>query len=136
MDLQKMIDAMGRISSQERSNYHLRLGDLVAALEAETDEFPVVYDFDEASPSAPESYRGYYSDLSFPPSPAPMTVGELLKEAKDAIGHTFEGYKGGDFEMDTDTPLWASPYGSSNGRAIMSVGKIGDRLVLSTKVID
>ena len=137
MDLQALVDAMNEASSRERGNYHLTLGGLVEALSATDPESIVVFDFDAAiSPSAPESYRGYYSDLSFPPSSTPITVGSLLKEARDAIGHTFEGYKGGDFEMHDDTPLWASPYGSANGLAIMDGKVIADRFVLTTKKID
>jgi hypothetical protein len=136
MDLQKLVDAMNEASSRERSNYHLTLGGLIDALAAADQGALVRYDFSEANPSAPESYRGYYSDLSFPPSSSPITVGEILKEAKDAIGSTFEGYKGGDFTMSTETTLWASPYGSASGRAIMGFATIGADFLLITKVID
>jgi len=136
MNLQALVDAMNDASSRERGNYQLTLGGLVKALEAEDAGMPVVYDFDDASPSSPDSYRGYYSDLSFPPSSTPITVGQLLRDAKDAIGAEFTGYKGGEFEMHTETPLWASPYGTSNGRAIMGVGRVGAVVVLTTKVID
>lgn len=137
MDLQKLVDAMNTASSLERSNYHLTLGGLVSALETADPEAWVIYDtIEEASPSAPESYRGYYCDLSFPPSATPIKVCELLNEARDAIGHTFEGYKGGDFLMSAITPLWASPYGSANGVGIMDVKTIDGRVVLITKQID
>lgn len=136
MDLQDLVDAMNKSGEMERSNYHLTLGDLVQALEAAEADAIVRYDFGNAYPSAPESYRGYYSDLSFPPSDSPITVSALLHEAKDAIGSTFEGYKGGDFTMHEDTPLWASPYGSSNGRAIMGFAELGEDFLLITKQID
>ncbi|WP_104662820.1 hypothetical protein [Ensifer adhaerens] len=137
MNLQALVDAMNEASSRERGNYHLTLGALVEALSAAEPEAIVVFDFDAAvSPSAPESYRGYYSDLSFPPASSPITAGELLKEARDAIGNTFEGYKGGDFTMHDETPLWASAYGSASGIAIMGMTRVGDRYVLTTKQID
>lgn len=136
-NLQSLVDAMNQTASLERGNYHLTLGDLVDALAKADPSMPVIYDMmEQAAPSAPQSYRGYYCDLSFPPSPAPITVNELLTEAKDALGSTFEGYKGGDFEMHSGTPLWASPYGSANGIAIMDAKIIGDRFVLITKQID
>lgn len=137
MDLQKLVDAMNENASRERGNYHLTLGDLVEKLSASDPAHFVIYDLVEGvSPSAPESYRGYYCDLSFPPASTPITVAELRKEAADAIGRTFEGYKGGDFTMHADTPLWASPYGSANGVAIMDAKQIDGRVVLITKQID
>lgn len=137
MDLQAIMNAMNASASQERGNYHLTLGDLVQVLETTDGTIKVVYDFsEEAHPSEPISYRGYYCDLAFPPSSEPITAAELLKEAKAAVGAEFEGYKGGDFTMQDDTPLWASPYGSANGIAIMDAKIIGERLVLITKQID
>lgn len=137
MDLQAMVDAMSKAASMERGNYHLTLGGLVKVLETADPDMWVIYDLMEpSSPSAPESYRGYYIDLSFPPSSTPITVKEFLREAKDAIGKTFEGYKGGDFEMHSDTPLWASDYGSASGIAIMGAKVIAGRLILITKQLD
>ena len=136
-DLQKLVDAINATASQERANYHITLGDLVSALEKADPDAWVIYDTtEESAPSAPQSYRGYYCDLSFPPSSTPIKVRELLNEARDAIGSTFEGYKGGDYRMSSDTPLWASPYGSANGVGIMDVKTIGGRVVLITKQID
>lgn len=135
--LQSLVDAMNKTASNERANYHLTLGDLVSKLKEVDASMPVIYDFMEpSSPSAPESYRGYYCDLSFPPSDAAISAGELLIDASDAIGSTFEGYKGGDFTMHSGTPLWASAYGTSSGVGIMDAKVIGERLVLITKQID
>jgi len=137
MDLQKLVDTMNAAASQERANYHMTLGGLIEALSKEDPSAWVIYDtVDEASPSAPESYRGYYCDLSFPPSSTPITVGLLLNEAEEAIGKEFTGYKGGEFEMHADTPLWASAYGSASGLAIMGLKAVGNSVVLLTKQID
>lgn len=137
MDVMAFLDAMSSASARDRSSYHLTLGQLVDALTEADQDAPVVFDYDaELSPSAPDSYRGYYSDLSFPPAATPITVKELLIDARRAIGDTFMGYKGGYFKMDTDTPLWASAYGSSSGKAIMGLSKVGDSYVLLTKQID
>lgn len=136
MDLKVLMDAMSQSAEQERSNYHLTLGKLITALEGVNGDLRVVFDLmDPCSPSEPISYRGYYSDLSFPPSDDPVMASDVLKWARDANGNTFEGYKGGDFTMGAKTPLWASPYGSANGIAIVDVKVIGDRVVLITKQI-
>jgi hypothetical protein len=37
-----------------------------------------------------------------------------------AIGEVFEGYKGGDFQMGRNTPVWLASYGCS-GEKIMAI---------------
>ena len=59
----------------------------------------------------PHSYRGYYDQLAFEPEEN-VTVGQMLKDAQDSLGKTFEGYKGGDFTMDEYTDVWLAEYGS------------------------
>ena len=136
MDFETAFDMVSKVASDARSKYHLTLGQLVEELEKATLSNPVVFDFDEMSPGAPDSYRGYYEDLSFAPSTSPITVRSFLVDAKDAIGAYFEGYKGGDFKMHSGTALWASGYGSASGRAIIGVKREDDRVVLITKLID
>ena len=63
------------------------------------------------------SYRGYYDDLAFEPK-RNATVGEMLDEARSAIGKTFSGWKGGEYEMDTFTTCWLAPRGDSTGDGI------------------
>ena len=57
------------------------------------------------------SYRGDYSHLAICSGSVPTTVGEVLEKARAAVGAKFVGYKGGDFVMRRDTPLWVSNYG-------------------------
>lgn len=134
MDLQKLIDTISEACSRERANYHMTLGELVELLETFHADVPVIYDIG-GSPSAPVSYRGYYIDLSFPPVSEPISAATLLLEATDAIGRTFTGYKGGDFTMHDKTPLWASPYGSASGMAIIGHRHEMNTLILTTKQI-
>jgi len=42
------------------------------------------------------------------------TVKEWIEVLKEAIGKTFTGYKGGDFLMSKNTPVWLAEYGSSS----------------------
>lgn len=58
----------------------------------------------------PHSYRGYYEDLAFEPVEN-TTVGEMLDAAREALGQTFGGYKGGDYHMDEGTDCWLAEYG-------------------------
>jgi hypothetical protein len=96
----------------------------------------MVVEFDRGgSPAGPHSYRGYYSDLSFGQSGAPVTVAEFLSDLTKSLGRTFEGYKGGDYVMGDETPLWVAPYGCT-GPAIMGARINGEKLILETREID
>lgn len=68
------------------------------------------------------SWRGVYAECSLDwddEDYSQMTVQKLKAQVDDALaGHPLEGYKGGDFVMDGDTPVWADPYGKYNGRII------------------
>lgn len=60
----------------------------------------------------PHSYRGYYDQLAFEPKRS-VTIGSMLKCAQQAIGQTFEGYKGGDYTMGEHTDVYLAEYGST-----------------------
>lgn len=66
------------------------------------------------------SYRGFYKQLALTPGNA--TVGMLREECKYALeGGIFEGYKGGSFVMDADTPIWFSEWGECSNLAITGI---------------
>jgi hypothetical protein len=137
MDLQKMMDAMGSMARDTRSRYHVTLGKMIETLEGFPHDAVVkLSDDPDAHPRGAISYRGYYSDLAFEPSSEFTTVAEFLGECKQALDSTFEGYKGGDFRMGADTPLWISEYGVSSGRAIVGARMIDGRAVLEIKLAD
>lgn len=46
----------------------------------------------------PHSWRGSYSELAFEPKPH-ATVAECLTAAREAVGSTYQGWKGGDYTM-------------------------------------
>ncbi len=56
------------------------------------------------------SYRGDYSQLAFQPA-SNSTLREMVATARDAVDHTYQGYKGGDNTMHVDTPTWLAEYG-------------------------
>lgn len=134
MDIQKLMDAINESGRIERSNYHLTLGKAIAAMEG-FDQNATVSFSSGGHPTSPHSYRGYYSDLSFNSASEPVTVARFLTGLKNCMGRTFEGYKGGDFVMTEETPLWAAEYGCT-GLAIMDAIAVGDAVVLVTKEID
>lgn len=132
--LQRMVNAMNEVSKRDRAKYHLTLGALIEKLEGVSPGLSVKFSSGQG-PGDADSYRGYYSDLSFEPTDRDVTAGDLLDRAKTALNATFHGYKGGDFVMGPDTQLWTAPY-SECGLAI--VGFVADELgvTLETKDLD
>ena len=60
------------------------------------------------------SYRDSYDHLTahLCPNFFGGTVGELVDGlTKKVIGRTFPGYKGGEYFMNSDTPVWLAEYG-------------------------
>lgn len=98
--LQAMIDKMNADSCAARAKSQLTLGGLIDALTAMRPDEEVV------NLTAPGSYRGYYSDLYFERGEGTRPASELLALARSCMGETFQGYKGGDFTMSRNTPLW------------------------------
>lgn len=137
MDIQKMMDAMSASWRNERSKYQMTLGQLVEELEQLAPDTPIMLsDGNGESPGRAMSYRGYYSDLSFEPSEKPITAKAFATEARRALGNSFEGYKGGEYIMGTDTPLWISEYGCSSGRAVMGLTMSNGIAYLQIKQVD
>jgi hypothetical protein len=100
----------------------MTLGAFIAALEPLPQDRCVCFDFAQLAPTALDSYRGYYDHLAlgFEEQALP-TVAALLADAKNAMGRTFVGYKGGEFVMNEHTPMWAANYGRSGGSRIVGV---------------
>lgn len=102
---------------KERAATQLTLGKLIDRLEAMPPDVRLgICD--------PHSYRGYYSDLAFEFTEMPVTIADALKMARECMGETFQGYKGGDFKMGRNTPVWLADWGSC-GHKIMAVNDNG-----------
>jgi hypothetical protein len=115
----------------------ITLGALIAKLQAVKDKkSPVVFDFCGMKPTNVYSWRGAYCELALgytDPDSKDVTVASLLKELKSAIGKSFTGYKGGDFTMSKDTPIWVDNWGRYTLTAIVDVLDDGYQVMLITK---
>lgn len=119
MNLQDLVDAMSAEWRRERSQTQMTLGKMIKALEA----MPV--DAMVSMLKNAHSYRGYYSDIAFEPdAKQTCAASALLAECRDALGETFEGYKGGNYLMDEDTPVFVAFYGCC-GRKLMGFAEDG-----------
>ena len=132
---QAWFDHWDRNDRESRSGYHLTLGKLIDALDSESPRTIVSFDCG-GYPGDDYSYRGYYEDLAFRWSDEPASAGELLSQCRSALGSTYRGWKGGDYTMDADAPLWvAEGERHCSGLAIVLALRQGDGLVLHTKRI-
>jgi hypothetical protein len=103
-------------------NDPMTLGELIARLEACAPSKVVRFPFCSVSPADVGSYRGYYDQLAVEwTDESVMTVADFLTLLRNAVGATFEGYKGGEYRMTRDTPVWVANYGRSDGTGITGV---------------
>lgn len=131
MDIQATLNAMADLQRSTRSQYHVTLGALVELAKKATG---VVRFDDGGGPGYAMSYRGYYSDLAFDRADE-QPAAEFLQLVEGAVGEAFDGYKGGEFVMGLDTPLWRAQYGCT-GDAIVSASIVDGDLVLHCKNVD
>jgi hypothetical protein len=62
--------------------------------------------------SCPHSYRGYYEQVAIMAHDYESTVGGLIEEVTMCLS-TFTGWKGGEYTMDRDTPVWVASAGNT-----------------------
>lgn len=116
MDLQKVISAMVATDRAARfgESNQLSLGELILKLEAVQDKNKkIVLDFGK-HPTGLDSWRGIYAELAINFDDASqLTAQEFFDLCKEAVGKEYEGYKGGEFVMHRQTPIWVANYGNS-----------------------
>jgi len=120
MDLQQIIDSHNKkLSSEAGAEYNL--GDFVKDLEKCDQEAIIKFD-DNKKPQDFASWRGSYCNLALSYEIQEwhhnedffdVKVKDILEKAKDTIGKTFTGWKGGDFLMDESTPIYIANQGDS-----------------------
>jgi len=138
INMQGIMDTLGDSMRDVRSDYHLTLGAAIDELGKLPTRYVVVFDHSNLCPGVEQSYRGYYSDLAFEPDNGdPKTVDEFLHQLQGALDQEYTGYKGGEFRMGKDTPLWEASYGTSaDSHAIIGMHIDLERVILLTKHIE
>lgn len=116
--MQELIDALSEGWRKERAETQMTIEDLLSRL-------------DDMGPDVmldglghPHSYRGYYSDLALEPLPGGVTVAKLAIEVNSVLGTELTGYKGGEFLMQKNTPVWVSHYGDC-GKKLIAINDDG-----------
>lgn len=122
-----MNDVHARVSKQiadeAAARNQLTLGEMVILLENADQTKPVRFT-NGRSPGYYDSYRGYYEFVAVDPCDDPITVAEFLELTKVAIGATYAGYKGGNFTMSKNTPVWISHYGEASGWCVSAITEL------------
>lgn len=92
----------------------LSIGQLIRACQSQPADNYIFFSFGAFVPVRVGAYRGVYSDLAveYDMNSNP-TVHQFKYMLEKALGQTFEGYKGGEFVITEDTPVWAANYGRS-----------------------
>jgi len=117
-EIQRFLDNVERavekwktsLTAKERKDHvgiGLTLGRLIDAL-TEADPKKVL----KKGFKKPHSWRGIYEELAFEPAEN-VTVGEMLASAQEAVGKSFQGWKGGEFTMTRETEVHVSFEGES-----------------------
>lgn len=100
------------------------LGELISKLEMLDPATLIKLMFSEiVTNCTSHSYRGYYEQLAIYPkfdSGSPLCVAPFVRFLKTCLGHTYTGWKGGEYTMGETTPVWVSDQGESSG--VMLVG--------------
>lgn len=126
-----------QVDNNMYKNGVMRLGSFIQGLKGCDPEADIQFDFYGYVPTTLDSYRGYYDHLAFGFADTDIPkVKDVLAQCEDALGKTFEGYKGGDFTMSEDTPLWVGNYGESRSTAIVDILKRDRTVIISTAYVD
>lgn len=136
--LQQLMDGVADSNMYTRAQYHVTLKKLILAL-THTPFNDDVFVFIEGTKNGignPHSYRGYYSDLAFEISTEPKTLSKTLEMVTGCLECCFGGWKGGEFIMKENTPLWIAEQGCSGGSAIMEVKYLNGAVQLACKNIE
>jgi hypothetical protein len=104
------------------------LAELLAKLERRPQASQVRFNFGYFEPYDLTSYRGYYDHLALcytglgeRAKPFPH-VGALVARLKVAMaGEVFEGWKGGDYAMGPETPVWVANPGDASGTTLIGI---------------
>ncbi len=126
---------------RERQN-QLNLDQLIHLLKSvdpvtsDNDYKELQFDFPEAYPTSIASYRGSYEELALGFTKYQRfntTLKELIHDLRQAVGRVYQGWKGGDFRMDSNTPLWVANCGHSSTTVISGVIEIPYAIIIETR---
>lgn len=153
MDLQTIINNEITRAREERmkTSTQLTLGELILKLEPLVEKQPemikkygheaaIVFDFSCTFPVGLSSWRGSYAELAlewaggdYSTNEKQLKLSEFLDLLKSAIGKTYTGWKGGDYVMGKNTPIWVANPGNVGETAVIDVVDEEYEIILITR---
>jgi len=124
--LGELIDALNGITDMDKQ---VRFTDL-----NETHQYPQHITY----PDRAGSWRGIYKELAigydyFEKGKRIPTVKDILILLKGCVGTIFEGYKGGEYKMELDTPVWVDNSGQCSHNMIYGIKETDSFVVILVK---
>jgi len=114
----------------------MTLGRFIDALEKCDPQSNIYFDFCGFVPTEFFSYRGFYDQLALGFDNLQKNVADILGLAREAVGKSFEGWKGGSFTMSSNTPIWVSLPSACFGTGIFAVKDTGLSVIIMTRHFD
>ena len=127
--------ALDRLERETQRHDHMTLEALAGKLAALEAHVPLAMEDGAAPHPQVHSYRGYYSHAAIPPGAGfpTTTAGGMLETIRRAMGLPVYGWKGGEFRLYPDTPVWIAPLGENSQLALTDVREEDGRAVLMTR---
>lgn len=116
-------------------NNGLNLGQFIAALESVEMDKEINFSFCYLTPNIFQSYRGCYEDLclTYKEPDYETHVRDILLRAREAVGKTFQGYKGGSYTMTNKSALWVSKKDCASDTIVTSLKETSTSVIIETK---
>jgi hypothetical protein len=135
-------------SEQPNEIEQLTLGELIdkvagaSPTQPDGDDKRVYFDFCNFYPHDIDSWRGSYEQLAlgyrdwYEGPTHPQTVRDFLAMLNKAVGEVFVGYKGGEYLMTRDTPVWVARHGEVGSTVVSGAIDTGHALIIQTSYLD
>lgn len=141
MDIQTMIYRQVRVMRKAAfdKSGQLTIGQLIERLKQVKDKSAYVrFNFGHMRPKQIESWRGSYSELAigYSEEGEKESVSDFIGRLKKCIGETFCGYKGGNYIMSENTPIWVANHGEAGDTAVFGVSDHNFFVVIETGYCD
>ena len=140
--LKLTMEAVGYQIVQEYNAEPIRtLGEVILLLKMQPQGNIVQLDFDDSCDVfSLHSYRGYYQYLALGYNPKAYkqepnnTVSQVLEMFEGALGKSFTGWKGGEFQMHSKTIVFVANSGESTSIMLTDIKTVGDKTFICTKI--
>jgi hypothetical protein len=119
------------------------LGEIIDFLKSlnAPDDTNVEFDFCWASPQSTCSWRGAYEELaivaSFSSDGIKCTLKSFIEMLEKSLKEVFEGWKGGEYKMTRETPVWITDAPGHNCKNVITgISYYNEEVILHTDICD